>query len=412
MHAIKSRISQGRNKAFLIVAPLRVATLTWPEEIRKWSEVSDLKFTVLRTAKSYQELENQQSHIYIINYESLPKLCKNYLSKNNNNIAFDGVIFDESTKAKNPRSVRIRQLRPFVFAHCHTRWIMTGTPMANGLKELWAQIYLLDQGKRLSRSYHNFMQTYHIQNAWNRFDVRERDGAREQVAEKISDLVLTLSREEYLKIPDTIELDKEVTLPSKCSDQYNELKNELLLEISQDVVSISNSAVLVNKLLQISAGFIYDDERKALELHDNKITALEKIIKDADTPVLVLTKFKWEAETIIQKLNATLFSEDKLQLWNKGKIPILVANAQSIGHGLNLQFGGRHVVWTTPPWSHELYEQANARIARTGQTEETVVHRIISKNTIDEAVIETLRNREESQQSFLELLRKISISKK
>jgi SNF2 family DNA or RNA helicase len=408
----------GQTTGALIVAPVRVCNLTWPDEIAKWETFRWLKVANLRTEEGWKKLEQRDGHIFLINYELLPKLMEKYLHGRRGAFAFDTVIFDELTKAKNPDSKRIKMLSTYLHK-VPRRWGLTGTPNPNSLLELFAQVRLLDDGQRLGKSYAQFRDTYFTAHDYHGYDLRLNPGADEKIYGRISDLALVLRSSDYLDIPDTILEDIEVPIPAKARQRYDELQEELLTHLSEHGVDVvaPNAAVLAGKLLQMTGGAVYVEDiqdetitRKTIEIHDAKLQALERLLKRLDEPCLVICNYRHERERILKRIAGSVTftgSRDEVALlarWNSGAIKCLVADPRSIGHGLNMQAGGRVVIWFSLNWSRELYDQTNARLARRGQSKVPLIYRLLSPGTMDDAVAETLRTRLEGQSALLQSL--------
>jgi SNF2 family DNA or RNA helicase len=392
--ALREEFVDGGCKGALIVAPLRVAILSWPNELQKWDEFRCLKYEVLRGQQP-----SGKSMIYLTNYEQLPKLT---------DLSFcDTIIYDEITRAKNPASERINEHRKHIKGH--RRWGLTGTPRPNNLLELFAQVRLLDDGQRLGRSFHQFRNTWCHATDYMEYNWAPNPGAEEAIYKRIRDLALTLRTSDYSDQPDLVVEDIEVKLPDAARGLYHTLEKELLISLGPkgDVVAL-NAAVLVNKLLQVTGGTVYNETRGAVEVHDAKIRALQRLL--AGMPgenVIVFTNFIHERERVCKAIggtNAADFVGDIETAWNSGKIKYLVADPRSLGHGLNLQAGGKTIVWFSPNWSRESYDQANARVWRKGQKDVSTVYRLLCPQTMDDVVVETLRTKEEGQSAMLALL--------
>lgn len=393
LSALNTLFMDGAIRAALIVAPLRVARVTWPNELEKWDQFRWMKVEHLKDQKP-----SGKAQIYLINYERLGQL---------ENLSFcDVVVFDEITKAKNPSSKRIKALRPLL-KH-HMRWGLTGTPRPNSLMEVFAQVRLLDDGERLGRAFHAFREQFFYPTDYMRYNWEPRAGSEATIYQKISDITLSLRSSDYLDLPDTILEDVEVALPKNAADAYTELEKEFLIATKDGEVVARNAATLAGKLHQICGGAVYDDDKNVVELHKAKILALGDIIKEAKEPVLVACQYVHERERICAEIasavDASKFKGDIEKAWNSGSIPVLVADPRSLGHGLNLQAGGRTVIWYSPTWSRELYDQFNARLARKGQQSQPIIYRILAKGTIDEAIVETLRERGNSQNEMLRVM--------
>lgn len=427
LSALEYLFSDGECKGALIVAPLRVSVLTWPHEVKKWIQFHQWRVYSLRTKEGREAWAKGEGEIFTVNYESIPKVCADLIQgKKAEELPVDTVIFDELSNAKSHSSKRINTFRKCAFGKGETKfkrvWGLTGTPTPNGLLDIFAQIRLLDNGQRLGKSYLHFKQAFfepvNVFSQYPKFKIRE--GKEKVIERKISDIVLTLRSEDWLKIPPVTVEDIPVTLPADAKKAYKKLENELLLEIGDDFeVAAINAAVLAGKLLQITGGAVYDTPplgengrpvaRKVETIHTAKLDALKKLFRDqGGKPLIVATQYKHEVRRILETIpEAEEWTEESLARWNRGEIKYLVAHPKSIGHGLNLQDGGSRIVWFTLSWSRELYDQMNARLARTGQTEETKIFRLIVSGTIDDAVAETLHGKGEGQSDFLTTLKNL-----
>lgn len=422
LHKVSDMLVDMQCKAVLVVAPIRVCDFTWNFEAHKWKDTNWLKVSNLRTKQGWLDLVNEKSQIYLCNYEMLPRVSR-YLKVTKLKPAFDVVIFDETTKAKNPSSKRINCVRKGLHKCCNYVWGLTGTPTPNSLMEAFAQVRLIDDGVTLGQQVTRFRQTYFDQDySGYRWEIKPH--MKKVLEEKISTMSIVLTREEYLDIPDIVLNDHSVELPSDIQENiYKELQEEMFLALQgQDQTVIAqNAAVLVNKLLQIASGAVYlqDDEGNTTAnyklLHKEKLNTLEKIFKDnPNENFLLLYNFRHERERIISFLESKgltyggLSAQDNpshsIEEWNHGELKVLMGNPASMGHGLNLQHGGSSIVWFSLTWSRELYDQAIARLARTGQTELTKVHRIITSNTVENVVAETLKAKGETQKNLLDAL--------
>lgn len=393
LFAINTLFQEGAIRAALIVAPKRVARMTWPNEIDKWDQ-----FKWMRVEHLLNEEPSGKAQIYLINYDRLGQL---------RSLKFcDVVVFDEITRAKNPQSKRINAMRP-LFKH-QMRWGLTGTPRPNSLMELFAQVRLLDDGKRLGKAFTAFRDGYFYPTDYMRYNWAPKPGSEEAVYDKISDFTVTLRTSDYLDVPDTILEDVEVTLPANAQEIYHELAKEFLSQVGEGDIIARNAAVLAGKLHQIAGGSAYTDDGTVSEIHDEKINVLQGIARKVNEPVLVACNYVHERERVCAAIkgsvNAAKFKGDIEKAWNTGNIPMLVADPRSLGHGLNLQQGGRTVIWFSPTWSRELYDQFNARVVRKGQGKQPLLYRILARDTIDEAVVETLRERGDAQNEMLRVM--------
>ena len=392
--ALNELFRDGAIRSALIVAPLRVAQMTWPNEIEKWDQFRWMEVEHLK-----KTTPSGNAQIYLINYERLPELT---------NLDFcDVVIFDEITRAKNHNSRRIKPFRALL-KPWHWRWGLTGTPRPNSILDLFAQIRLLDGGKRLGSAYSLFKERWCYPTDYMRYNWVPRPGAEEKIYSLIQDITLTLRSSDYLDIADTEVIDHFVKLPSKAEEIYKKLEKDFLARINSKDITAANAAVLVNKLLQVCGGAIYAEDRSTQVIHEEKILALRSLVATLREPVLVACQFVHEAQRICDVMsNAVHSSEIKGNLedeWNSGHIEVLVADPRSLGHGLNLQKGGRIVIWYSPTWSRELYDQFNARVARKGQDRTPRVYRLLVPETMDEVVVETLREKGDGQNAMMQIM--------
>lgn len=404
---------ESKVEAMLVIAPVRVCNLTWPMEVQQWDQFKHLKVANLRTPLGRRAFIAGQGQVYVCNYEAIPMLVK-LVEKRGGTVPYQMVVYDESTRAKNPTSKRINLLRKEI-PQVGRRVNLTGTPAPNSLLDLFAQVRLLDDGRRLGRSFDHFKRTYFAATDYQQYNWEPIPGAAERIDERIADITLTLRTSDWVKdLPDCYVNDVEVKLPPAVMAQYEDFKKELILELRKEVqITAANAAVLVRKLLQFTSGAIYDGEKKAHEVHDYKTEALAKLIKETKGPVLVLCDFKHEQDRIRRKFPQARFFADaktptlQMQLitqWNRREIPILVGHPMSMGHGLNLQQGSKTMVWMSLTYSRESYEQTIARLHRRGQKEVVTVHRLMVPGTVDDVVAEVLEEKRNTEQRLLTAL--------
>jgi len=437
-------LNDGQAKGLLVIAPLRVAVLTWLNEVNKWQSFRHLKIVCLRTEEGKKAWDNGTADIYTLNYEMIPTFCKNYLSgKKPGEIPVDTIVWDELSKAKNPASKRINGYdkptldedgKPVTrtnrlgnqvvvkervhgmreFRHLFKRhWGLTGTPTPNSYLDLFAQIRLLDDGARLGKFPTPFQKSYfEPDDPYKQYPkLVLRSGAGKFIEKRVSDIALTLRSEDWLNIPPTISEDIEVKLPPKGLRVYKELEKEFLTLLKDQEIEVVavNQGALIQKLLQATSGAIYDEDKKVGFVHDAKIKALIKLQKRIGEPLLVATQFKHEQARILAACpGAELFTNDSFPRWQKGKVKFLVAHPLSIGHGVDgLQNGGRSTCWFTPTWSNELYNQWNARLARTGQMQETYIYHLNVPGTFDDAALEAVRAKGKEEKGFLAAIKNL-----
>lgn len=412
LHRLNDLLLNVEATAALVVAPLRVANLTWPMEVKQWEQFRWMRVANLRTEKGQRAFLYGNAHIYTINYEGLSTLV-NLVERRGNTIPYDVVIFDELTRAKNPSSKRINLYRRKV-PRAARHWGLTGTPMPNSHLDLFAQVRLIDNGTRLGNNFLEFKRTYFYGGENHFAPWKEKSGSVEQIENKLADITVTLKSSDWLNIPDTVYEDVEIHFPPELQKKYHTLEEELVIELRKDkVINVTSAAALVTKLLQFTSGYMYDEFREVHPIHDLKYKALREIIKKEKKPVLVASIFQHEMARLRTQFPAARFFTDAkgikaqeqiLNDWNAGKIPLLVAHPASIGHGLNLQHGSNTIVFFTLTYSRELYEQFIARLARRGQKEVVKVYRLMITGTVDEAVAEALAFKAENEARLIAAL--------
>jgi hypothetical protein len=393
--ALNELFADGAIRSALVVAPLRVARMTWPNEVAKWDEFAWMKTEHIRGTKP-----SGNAHLYFINYERLDELTSLK--------PFDVLVFDEVTRAKSHASKRISRLLPKIEPG-HVRWGLTGTPRPNSLMELFGQIRLIDGGERLGRSFSRFRNHWFYPVDYMQYDWQPRAGSPDEIYRRISDITFTLRTSDHLKVPDVYMEDLMTPIRDAALATYKKLEKEMLALINNREIVAVNAAVLVNKLLQVCGGAVYNAEGGYEVIHDRKIKMLKQVIEGfPDEPVLVAANYVHEVERIVKEIPgavaASTLGDDLETRWNNREIKVLVAHPASLGHGLNLQGGGRVVVWYSLTWSRELYDQFNGRVIRKGQTRAPEIYRIVVPGTIDDVVIETLKQRGDEQSVMTQIM--------
>ena len=389
----------------LIIGPLRVARDSWPMEISKWEHLQHLTYAVAVGPLAERKAAlARNADITIINHENVEWLVEN------NDFDYDMVVIDELSSFKNHSAKRFKALqkvRPKV-----KRIVgLTGTPSSNGLMDLWSEFRLLDMGERLGKFITRYREAFFMpdkRNGQQVFSYKPRPYAEEEIYRRISDITISMKCTDHLKMPELISSQYEVMLSPDERKQYESLKTELVLTVSDGEITAANAAALTNKLSQLANGAIYDDEKNIIEIHSRKLDALEDIIESANgNPILVAYWFKHDLERISKRFEVREIKTSKdIADWNAGKIPVALIHPASAGHGLNLQSGGSTRVWFGLTWSLELYQQTNARLWRQGQTAGTVViQHIIAKGTIDERVLKALSKKELTQNALIDAVK-------
>lgn len=394
----------------LVIAPKRVAEDTWTREAAKWDHLQGLTISpVLGSVKDRTEAIDRDADVYVIGRDNVVWLVE-LLQKRRRGWPFDMIVIDELSSFKNPQAKRFRALRKAV--PCAQRVVgLTGTPSPNGLMDLWAEIYLLDQGERLGRTLGWYRDEYFrpgMRNGYVVYKWEPRKGAQQEIERRISDICVSMSAEDYLQLPKRIDREIRITLTGVERRLYETMEEDQILQISEDeTVAALSAAAVMTKLLQMANGSVYTDEGEIVRIHDKKAEALAEIADTADEPILVFYSYRHDIGAIRRWIPDAreLKTAEDIAAWNRGEIPVLLAHPASVGYGLNLQEGGRIVVWYGLTWSLELYQQANARLHRQGQTRPVIVHHLIAEGTVDEQVMQALERKDTSQAALLEALK-------
>ena len=397
----------------LVIAPKRVAEDTWSKETAKWEHLRHLRICkIMGTAKQRVDAlrsvyEGPFADIYVINRENVVWLVDHLGGR----WPFKIVVIDELSSFKSAQAKRWKALRR-VRGRIQRIIGLTGTPRPNGLEDLWPEIYLLDQGARLGRTLGAFRQKYLTPEKMNGhvvYSYKPKDGAEAEVYDQLGDICMSIRKEDVLSLPGQIYEDIELTPPPALLKKYKQFEREKVLECLDDAGDIiaGSEAALTNKLLQFANGAIYDMDGQVHELHTIKLDALEELIEEAGgDPVLVMYAYKHDADRIRQRIPCrSLDTSADIDDWNAGKIPVALAHPASVGHGLNLQEGGHITIWYGMTWSLELYQQANERLNRPGQTQVCRVYHLILKGTHDARVLQSLTNKDKGQAAAIEALR-------
>jgi SNF2 family DNA or RNA helicase len=409
--AIVELLEYGGVSKVLIVAPLRVAENTWPEEIAKWDFARHLSYSVI----SGDEDERiaacmMKAQVYIINRENLPWLQKHLIGRAWN---FDMLVYDEASRlkagSKKTESKRISEFgvlsrMRFTFKKVV---LLSGTPAPNGLIDLWGPIYICDKGRRLGSSITAYRDRWFRKDEYaNKYE--PFDHSQREIMGSINDIFYSLRESDYLKLPPLMMRDHKVTLPPKAMEIYKRMERDMILrELNVEAV---NNGVLTNKLLQLANGSLYLDDKTAHPIHDAKLDALDSIMMEAyGKPVLLAYSYKFDLEKIKKRYPfARIYgdSPNDNRDWNAGKIKLLITHPASAGHGLNFQHGGNIAVWYGLTWSLELYLQFRKRLHRSGQkADHVMMHRILAANTVDMNLVKALDRKGVTQDGITDTVR-------
>ena len=388
----------------LVIAPKRVARDTWPDEIREWAHLNHLTVSVIiGTPSERMAAIKAKANIYTINREMIAWLVSTYGSK----CPFDMIVGDESSSFKSPKAERFKKLKPWAL-QCKRVVLLTGTPSPNGYADLWSQMYLLDKGERLGQHVTHFRDRFFTidpKTAYSTYPKRIlKDGAREQIHDLIGDICLSMKARDYLTLPPVHESIVKVHLSKDERKAYDAFERDSVMDLPEGEITAFNSSSLRTKLLQFASGAIYTNPERTTfaEVSDAKIEALEEIIEANDEPIIV---FYWYGHTL-DRLKAklkkykprTLDTKKDQDDWNAGKIRLLLAQPASMGHGINIQKGGRYEIWMGLPESLELYQQACKRLERQGQKADFNVRiKLVVEGSFEEAIVESLNSKGEDQ---------------
>lgn len=398
----------------LVVGPIRVIDQAgpWHEERATWDHVRHLRLVTLRGSPAQRlKLLSEPADVYLINYELIAWLAD--VTRTMKTLPFDMVIFDESSKMKSHKAVRFRRIKPML-PRFPRRVIMTGTPRPNNYLDLWSQVFLLDGGKRLGAFFTHFRDRYFDFNPYS-YECKIKPGAARAIRNAIRDITIAMRSEDYLKLPPIIYTDVKVPLEPSVMAKYRTLQKTMFLELEKAEIEAFNAAALTNKCRQFTSGVMYDEDLKEHVVHDAKMDALEDIIDDAGgNPVLVVYEFRSELARLRKRWpkapwigGGSKDPDGAIRAWNTGKTQVMLVHPASVGHGLNLQHGGRRMVWTSMTWSLELYQQMVKRLHRQGQKKPVLVSHLVAPGTVDEAVLEALRGKAKGQDALMRALRRL-----
>lgn len=395
----------------LVIAPKKVAEATWQDEAQKWDHTKHLKFsTVLGSQTKRVRAVNTPADIYIVNRDNVKWLVDYY----RNDWPFDMVVIDEASSFKSNKAQRWKSLKS-IREHIKRIVELTGTPAPHSLLDLWPQVYLLDEGQRLGKTIGGFRERYFNpdkRDATRVFTYKPKDGAEDSVKSLLSDICISMKAEDYLDLPPQIDDMIPVVLDTTAQKAYDKLEKEALLMVDEQTIDAGSAGALTNKLLQLCNGAVYDDKRAVVKIHDCKLEAFMGLVEALNGQhALVFYNFQHDRDRIMgalkkTKLRVRVFTgpQDERD-WNAGKIDILLAHPASCAYGLNLQQGGHHIIWFGLNWSLELYQQANKRLHRQGQTEPVIVHQLVTKSGVDEDVIASLQDKAHTQESLMQALK-------
>lgn len=398
----------------LVIAPKKVAEGTWTKEKDKWDHTKILRVSpVLGSQAKRIRALNTPADIYIINRENVCWLVDHY----RNSWPFDMVVVDESSSFKSHTAKRFKALAS-MGSHIDRLVELTGTPSPNGLADLWAQVFLLDEGERLGKRYTQFRERYFQPDKRGSdgmiYSYAAKPGTEQSILSQISDICISMKAEDYLQLPDITYHEVPVELDSKAFKAYEELERKMVLELpeEEDDISVTSAAALSNKLLQLANGAVYDEDHSVHEVHNCKVEAFLELIESLQgKPALVFYNFQHDRTRILEALQKYKLRVRELKTtkdeddWNNREIDVLLTHPASSAYGLNLQQGGNHVIWFGLTWNYELYTQANKRLHRQGQQDKVIIHHLVCTGTRDEDVMRALEKKDDVQNWVMESLK-------
>jgi len=408
--AIESLLDQYLAKAALVIAPVKVVEAVWMQEAVKWCHTKRLTFSMVRgTPKQRIAALLVPAEIYLINYESiqwLEKTLKSLFIEKSKPLPFDIVVFDEISKMKHATSKRSRAFYSLL-PHMSYRVGLTGTPASNGVIDLHGQYMVIDGGARLGPNITSYRERYFTYSQYSR-KYQPRRGSTKEIISKISDVTIEMASEDYLQLPPLVNVDIKLKLSDDVQKQYKEFEKEFYTEIGGEDLEVFSASAKTAKCRQLANGAVYTNQpgepRAWSVFHDEKLDMLEELVDSlAGKPLLVCYQFIHDKERIKERFPDAVFIDSSnvapiVQDWTDGKTKLLVGHPASMGHGLNLQFGGHHICWFGLTYDLEHYTQAIGRLLRNGQKEHTVFnHRLLAENTIEDWLSVVISNKDATQ---------------
>ena len=433
----------------VVIDPLKPCYLVWPKELEKWTDFHGLKMVVLH-GKTRDIKLIEDADVCVINPDGLDWLLEAVKTKNSKgkinvttnvkrfkSFGFDTLAIDELTRFKHPSSGRFKTLKT-VLDTFSRRWGLTGSLVANGFQDLFGQCYVIDRGRSLGQFITHYRNKY-FNPSYDGFGYTLREGADQEIYERLAPMVLRLAAEDYVDMPEVVNVVREFELPPNLFELYTKLQDDLIAKIDQKVVTAATAAIASLKCRQVASGGVYLDQemiemldgsllkvgkREWVNLHSEKIELVSDLVDELQgSPLLVAYDFQHDLDRARIKFGKDVpyigsgVTEKRVTeleaAWNNGEIPLLFAHPQSIAHGLNLQQSGNHVCWHTLTWDFELYDQFIRRVRRQGSKAKRVFnHHLIAKGTIDETVFWALHHKEKGQNALYEGLKKMSQRRK
>jgi SNF2 family DNA or RNA helicase len=409
---------EGKLPPVLLLSTIRIVQSVWRQEAAKWAHTRGLTFSLVHgSAKERRAALARKADVYLMNFENVKWLHEDVLDADKP--AFGALVVDESSRVKAHNTKRFKALRrmlpPMVW-----RWLLTGTPAPNSLLDLWSQMFLLDEGAVLGRTFYHYRQRFFESKDWMGYSYGPRPNAERQIYRAVAPMVMRLDAADFLTMPKVQFNTIRLSLPAPARAQYEELERRMFLDLDNMPVEAFNAAALTTKCWQFANGAVYGSNAAApgaardwRPVHDGKLDALDEVIEEAQgKPVLVAYWFKSDLERLRQRLGAAVpvlqgkHADRMVDTWNAGGYPVMLAHPQTAAHGLNLQAGGHIMFLFSQMWSLELHLQLIARLARQGQKYPVMVHVPVVSNTVDDVIVEAIAAKQHSQGALLHALRR------
>lgn len=408
--AVTDLIETGEIRRVLVIGPPRVIATVWAKEAAAWEHTRHLRILAL-VGTPDERRAVLQSRLHETDIVCISFALLGWLHRTVKREVWDLVLIDESSAIKNPTTKRWKGCA-YAAVKAKRRVVLTGTPTPKSLADLWGQVSVADLGKRFGRSHYGFLRRFFAETdaGW-----KLRKGSGKQIMGKLKDFAIAMQAKDYLELPGLIENRIDVELPHSAWKIYGDLADTFAAELASGTeIDVANAGVMVGKLQQVAQGALFLDEGQWEEIHTAKLEAVHGLVSElSGEPVIIAYWYRHDLQRL-RKLfpEATVLggaSPRQLQAaidrWNRGEIPVLLLHPASAGHGLNLQAGGRHIVWMALPWSWELTHQTVARLHRQGQTKPVMVHRIVAANTIDERILDVVAERQGGHEAVVTALK-------
>lgn len=394
--AVSELLGDDEVKRVLVVAPLRVAQMVWAQEFAAWAHTSHVKVALaIGDAKSRKAALEGDAQVVVINYENILWLCENFEPAK---LGFDALVLDEISKLKNPTGKRLKALRRWRDAF-KLRVGLTGTPTANNLMDIYGPADMLRPGI-LGKSFYQFRQTYFYPLDPNGWKWAPKEGAEEAIYDALAGISFRMEDRDYVELPGLVVNDVKVALPAAARRHYEQMAETFATQIEDESISAANGGVVVGKLRQITAGFMYapDGQGSFAPLHDAKFDAVCELVEELQgQPAIVVYEYQAELKLYLERFEkaypgqvayigaglSNAAAEAAVRRWNARELRVLLVHPASAGHGLNLQRGGSNMIFASLTWSREMYDQVIARLYRQGQKERVFVHRVVAADTVD-----------------------------